>query len=273
MALGSGVAAGIAGGILFIVVLCGCYLKKNPDFLPKYTLDDKFHPIARWVIFGLMIVSWIFSVAVTASCTFLKYEDKVSLNNYGGDDYYSGGDDYYSGGYYYSGGGPSNPAYYRGFNSDEDPTNGECVPFDWSEGLMLEGALDARMLPAFIFAIVNCLATTICVIYLALMQFVFVSTERREKTWSRTRYTTVMTLFFCLFTFFLQGSLICKHYACSLGPAGVAQVFNVLFLIAIVGLLYVTPFGEAKACGSAKEDDDAEKGETEVGGEDGNEKK
>eukprot|EP00980_Cylindrotheca_fusiformis_P018455 scaffold6103_cov116-Cylindrotheca_fusiformis.AAC.1 len=76
MALSTGGIVGILIAVLVINAAGFFYLKKNPDAGPKYTLDEKFHPTARWIILGLTIVSWIFSVAATASCAFVKYETK-----------------------------------------------------------------------------------------------------------------------------------------------------------------------------------------------------
>jgi hypothetical protein len=64
-----------------------------------------------------------------------------------------------------------------------------------------------------------------------------------------------------MFTFYIQESETCDYYDCSLGGAGITQVFNVLMLIAISVMLFLTQFGEDNAMNASQktqalEDDD-----------------
>lgn len=172
----------------------------------------------RWILCLLLLLSWIFSVAATAACTFLTVElfgTEVDV----------------------------------GFNSFENPDGG-CTVFDSKE---------SRNGPAFTFAVFNCLLTTMGVVGMFLMQLIL--TRGRKRTWTALRIVMYTSMWCCLFTFYIQESESCDIYDCSLGPAGVAQVFNVLFLIAISVMLFLTPFGEdnvlkAIARRQALEDDD-----------------
>jgi hypothetical protein len=158
----------------------------------------------RWALLGLIIFSWIFSVAATAACTFLKIElfgTEVGV----------------------------------GFNAFKEPNEG-CTTID---------AAEDRNGPAFTFAVFNCLLTTLGVLGIFLMQFLL--TRGRKRTWVALRIVMYTSLWCCLFTFYIQESETCDFYDCSLGGAGIAQVFNVLMLIAISVMLFLTPFGEDNA--------------------------
>jgi hypothetical protein len=172
----------------------------------------------RWALLGLIIFSWIFSVAATAACTFLKIElfgTEVGV----------------------------------GFNAFKEPNEG-CTTID---------AAEDRNGPAFTFAVFNCLLTTLGVLGIFLMQFLL--TRGRKRTWVALRIVMYTSLWCCLFTFYIQESETCDFYDCSLGGAGIAQVFNVLMLIAISVMLFLTPFGEDNAMNANQktqvlEDDD-----------------
>jgi hypothetical protein len=155
----------------------------------------------RWVLLGLILLSWIFSVAATAACTFLKVElfgSEIGV----------------------------------GFNAYDDPNEG-CTTF---------GASENRNGPAYTFAVFNCLLTTLGVVGIFLMQFLL--TRGRKRTWLALRIVMYMSMWCCMFTFYIQESETCDYYDCSLGGAGITQVFNVLMLIAISVMLFLTPFGE-----------------------------
>eukprot|EP00980_Cylindrotheca_fusiformis_P012219 scaffold2973_cov67-Cylindrotheca_fusiformis.AAC.6 len=205
MALSTG---GLAAIILFLLLLhagamVGYYflLQKNPSAAEKCALDEKSHDIVRWVLVGLISLSWIFSVAATAACTFLTvvaYGKEIHI----------------------------------GFNSFEDGDGG-CTTF---------GSSINRNSPAFTFAVFNCLLTTAGVAGIFLLQFVL--TKGRKRTWTAMRVVMYTSLWCCLFSFYIQEGEVCDAFDCSLGGAGVTQVFNVLFLIVIAFLLFLIPFGE-----------------------------
>lgn len=77
-----------------------------------------------------------------------------------------------------------------------------------------------------------------------LLQFVLANT--RNVAWMVLRIAMYTSLWCCLFTFYIQELPTCEvvGVTCSLGPAGIAQVFNVLILIAINILLFITGCGE-----------------------------
>jgi hypothetical protein len=185
--------------------------------LTSVSLDYLNHLI-RWALLGLILLSWIFSVAATAACTFLKVElfgSEVGV----------------------------------GFNAYDDPNEG-CTTFDASEN---------RNGPAFTFAVFNCLLTTLGVVGIFLMQFLL--TRGRKRVWRALSITMYVSMWCCMFTFYIQESETCDFYDCSLGGAGIAQVFNVLMLIAISVMIFLTPFGEDNAMKASRrtqalEDDD-----------------
>eukprot|EP00980_Cylindrotheca_fusiformis_P012215 scaffold2973_cov67-Cylindrotheca_fusiformis.AAC.2 len=204
MALSTG---GLAAIILFLLLLhagamVGYYflLQKNPSAAEKFALDERFHDNARWTLVGLISVSWIFSVAATASCTFLTVQAHLVED------------------------------LHVGFNSYED---GGCITFN---------RLISSNSAAFTFAVFNCLLTTAGVAGIFLMQFVL--TKGRKRTWMALRIVMYASMWCCLFSFYIIQGKLCDMYDCSLGTAGVTQVFNVLFLIVIAVLLFLIPFGE-----------------------------
>eukprot|EP00980_Cylindrotheca_fusiformis_P014081 scaffold3682_cov70-Cylindrotheca_fusiformis.AAC.3 len=157
--------------------------------------------VHRWVLVGLISLSWIFSVAATAACTFLN------VDVYGRE-------------------------MHLGFNSFAEEDGG-CTTF---------GSSINRNSPAFTFAVFNCLLTTAGVAGIFLLQFVL--TKGRKRTWTAMRIVMYTSLWCCLFSFYIQEGAVCDTFDCSLGGAGVTQIFNVLFLIVIAFLLFLIPFGE-----------------------------
>jgi hypothetical protein len=105
------------------------------------------------------------------------------------------------------------------------------------------------------FAIFNCLLTTIGIFAIVLMRFKLA--RGRKRTWLALRIVMYLSLWCCLFTFYIRQILTCDNEIvdCSLGPAGGAQVVNVLLLISICGLLFLTDYGE----GPAEDTNDVEK--------------
>jgi hypothetical protein len=171
---------------------------------------------------GLILLSWIFSVAATAACTFLK------VGSDGG----------------------------MGLNAYDHPNEG-CTFIDDAE---------FRNNPAFTFAVFNCLLTSLGVVGIFLMQFVL--TRGRKRTWVALRIAMYVSMWCCMFTFYMLESELCDYVDCSLGGAGIAQVFNVLMLIAISGMLFLTPFDENNAMNAnqknqASEEDDGNASHTE----------
>mmetsp|Transcript_14613 Transcript_14613/g.35271 ORF Transcript_14613/g.35271 Transcript_14613/m.35271 type:complete len:267 (-) Transcript_14613:99-899(-) len=139
------------------------------------------------------------------------------------------------------------------------------------------GTGDDRFEAAFAFAVLNCLLTSIGLIVLLLIQFqVFQATNLVDSVWNALRWTLYTSLWCCLFTFYVQESAACQvaedaafagsagisglsaddlmalsqlssgydwqvETSCSLGGAGIVQVFNVLLLIGICILMMLTP--------------------------------
>eukprot|EP00980_Cylindrotheca_fusiformis_P026418 scaffold16125_cov52-Cylindrotheca_fusiformis.AAC.2 len=208
MALSTG---GLAAIILLLMLLhagtmIGYYflLQKDPSLTDKCALDEKVHGILRWVLVGLISLSWIFSVAATASCSFLNIDV------------------------------PFVGEMHFGFNSVEEDGEGGCTSFDSTR---------ERNGAAYTFAVFNCLLTTAGVVGILLLQF-FVLAKGRKRTWMALRIGMYISLWCCLFSFYIRQAPICDVLDCSLGGAGVTQVFNVLFLIVIVVLLFLIPVGE-----------------------------
>jgi len=75
--------------LLHVALLVPYYFSvmKNPSKAKKLTFEEKYHDRFRWSILGLISLSWLFSVATTAACTFLKINMKgtdtwVGMNAY-----------------------------------------------------------------------------------------------------------------------------------------------------------------------------------------------
>ena len=96
--------------------------------------------------------------------------------------------------------------------------------------------------PAFTFAVFNCLLTSLGLVGMVLMQFVL--TSARQTMWLWLRIFMYISLWCCMFTFYIQESGTCDVYDCSLGGAGIAQAFNVIWLIVACFLMFATPCGD-----------------------------
>jgi hypothetical protein len=205
------------GKTLFARAFSLCCTFEKVEIVSHLNLSQYLNHL-RWVLLGLVLLSWIFSVAATAACTFLKVElfgSEIGV----------------------------------GFNAYDDPNEG-CTTF---------GASENRNGPAYTFAVFNCLLTTLGVVGIFLMQFLL--TRGRKRTWLALRIVMYMSMWCCMFTFYIQESETCDYYDCSLGGAGITQVFNVLMLIAISVMLFLTQFGEDNAMNASQktqalEDDD-----------------
>mmetsp|Transcript_32214 Transcript_32214/g.78292 ORF Transcript_32214/g.78292 Transcript_32214/m.78292 type:complete len:304 (+) Transcript_32214:389-1300(+) len=222
MALSPG---GLAGIILFIILLHVAvlvalyfYVLKNPSKGSRFTVDDQHHGNFRWAILGLISLSWIFSVAATSACTFMK----INM--------------------------PTQTAWV-GLNAYENPVDG-CTRFV---------SIDNRNNPAFTFAVFNCLLTSLGLVGMVLMQFVV--TAGRQQLWLCLRIFMYISLWCCMFTFYIQETVTCDVYECSLAGAGIAQAFNVIWLVVACALMFVTPHGDDTGIKTAQkqqalEDDD-----------------
>lgn len=222
MALSPG---GLAGIILFIIMIHVALLVtyyfsvlRNPSKASKFTADEQYHDNFRWAALGLISLSWIFSVAATSACTFMKIDIRGQ-------------------------------EAWVGLNAYEHPQDG-CTRFT---------SIDNRNNPAFTFAVFNCLLTSLGLVGMMLMQFIL--TVQRQNVWLWLRIFMYISLWCCMLTFYIQESGTCDVYDCSLGGAGVAQAFNVIWLIVACFLLFVTPSGDDTGIRTAQkrkalEDDD-----------------
>lgn len=222
MALSPG---GLAGIILFIIlihvaVLVTYYFSilRNPSKAKKFTADDRFHENFRWAALALIALSWIFSVATTSACTFMK------INIRGQE-------------------------AWVGLNAFEHPQDG-CTRFT---------SIENRNNPAFTFGVFNCVLSSLALLWMVLMQFVL--TAARQTMWLCLRISLYISLWCCMFTFYIQESGTCDVFECSLAGAGIAQAFNVVWLVAACYLVFVTPSGDDTGIRTAQkrqalEDDD-----------------
>lgn len=160
--------------------------------------------ILRWVPLGLIPLSWVLSLVATASCSFISVDTGFTRD------------------------------LHFGFNNVD--SNDGCESFN------LGPDQDHPHAAAFTFAVANCLLTTVGVVGIVLMHFVLKC--GRERTWLALRIGMYVSLWCCLFSFHIRSYDACEIADCSLGGAGIAQVFNVLVLIAICAILFVTPFWE-----------------------------
>ncbi|CAJ1964518.1 unnamed protein product [Cylindrotheca closterium] len=119
-----------------------------------------------------------------------------------------------------------------GLNAYEHPVDG-CTRFT---------SVQNRNNPAFTFAVFNCVLTSIGIIGMVLMQFVL--TVGRQPMWLWLRIFMYISLWCCMFTFYIQETDTCDVYECSLGGAGIAQAFNVIWLVVACVLMFVTPHGD-----------------------------
>jgi hypothetical protein len=116
-----------------------------------------------------------------------------------------------------------------------------CQSFDQDiSGGMLQGNT-----VAFTFAIFNCLLTSLGLAGIVFIQFII--KNGRKGAWLGIQISMYISFWCCLFSFYLRQVLVCDSYDCSLGGAGVLQVFNVLFLICISLLLLVTDISDETA--------------------------
>jgi hypothetical protein len=166
---------------------------------------------------GLILLSWIFSIACTTACTFVKIT-QTSNGLFGYD--------------------PDQYEFSFGLRRVE--IAGECYS--------TVDTIEAHILTAFAFGVLNCLLTSAALIGVALVLFnVFKDVEKAKNVWKIMGFLMLASTWCCLFTFYIQQAVSCTGLAiyvgveCSLGDAGIAQVFNSIFLIGICVLFFVLP--------------------------------
>ena len=185
-----------------------------------------------------MFLSWIFSIACTTACTFVKV---AHSSIYLTDTYYLGlrGVEYY----------------------------GVCASGDIE---------DDRVRTAYAFAVLNILFTTIALVVCLFVVFkekvpAIKDDAMANKLWVAMGFLMLASTWCCLFTFYVQQSAVCafdsavSDLECSLAGAGVAQVFNSMFLIGICVLYFILPSptadeqaGEGNTKGKEDENDASE---------------
>ncbi|KAL3937592.1 MAG: hypothetical protein SGBAC_007332 [Bacillariaceae sp.] len=223
----SGLAVGGFIAIVIVILILNVagvigyqkFTAKNPDKAVSVKLDSGLVPKLRYGLLGLTLVSWIFSIACSSACTFVKITTTISSL------------------YYTSTVAPVESFF--GFGGVE--VAGECNSY------LLQ---DGRVLTAMAFAILNCLFTTVALIGVPLVLFNKIQDPTKaEKVWRIMGYLMFASTWCCLFTFYIQQAAGCDvinapgsvGIECSLGGAGVAQAFNSIFLIGICALFFILP--------------------------------
>lgn len=207
LAVGSFIAIVIVIAILNVAGVIGYFkfTEKNPEKAPSVNPDSELVPKLRYLLLGLIVLSWSFSIACIRACTFVNVK---TINS----EYYLG---------------------LRGFQIYE-----ECTTSDIAED---------RVRTAYAFGVINNLLTTAALIGVLLAMFnVIKDSEKANKVWEIVGYLLLASTWCCLFTFYVQQTTICDggdyfEAECSLGGAGVAQVFNSMFLIGICVLFFILP--------------------------------
>lgn len=83
---------------------------------------------------------------------------------------------------------------------------------------------------------------------MALMQFYLES--KRELVWNILRGVMAASLLCALLSFIAIDTSGCnnnEYFDCTIGAAGVAQIFNVFWLIGILVVLFILPSGDSKS--------------------------
>jgi len=210
---------GFIGIVLTMIVLNVAAVLLYNKFMSSKALpvkiDAALAPKLRYAIVGLLFLSWIFSVSCTATSTFVKITVTSSSS-------------------------------FAGFGAS---STSEA----WF-GLPDHGG-DSRVETAYAFGVINTLLTTIAMIACLLVVLpvnAIKDVNMANKIWSIMGWVMLVSTWCCLFTFYIQESVSCTSkgqafggislsLSCSLGGAGVAQVFNTMFLIGICVLFFVTP--------------------------------
>jgi hypothetical protein len=71
--------------------------------------------------------------------------------------------------------------------------------------------------------------------------------KTRQLVWLVCKIAMYCSVWCCICTFYVQEMGVCDDFGCSIGPAGVIQVFNVIFLMISSALLFVTDCGDESA--------------------------
>jgi hypothetical protein len=79
------------------------------------------------------------------------------------------------------------------------------------------------------------------------IQFILWIPDTRDKVWLAMRIIMYCSLWCAICTFYIRQTVVCDDYECSLGTAGLMQVFNVLLMIISSALLFITECGEESA--------------------------
>lgn len=178
-----------------------------------------------WVMVLLLPVSWILSIVATASCSFLT----VLVSN------------------------PLNPRedleWGIGFSRMFLPLelastfgqDGGCESLDTLTGNV---SLSPANSAAKSFAIFNTILTTIAFIGSIALTFKLTMAERRDFCYLMMRICMYISMFCCIFTFYLREDEACDVFVCSLGPQGIMQVVNVILILVIVVILFLTDAGK-----------------------------
>ncbi|CAJ1964520.1 unnamed protein product [Cylindrotheca closterium] len=226
MALSPGGLAGLLllGILMNLAIVVALYiwhyrqLKKGMVGI-KFTFSDKLHGAFRWILFALITLCWMASIAATASCNFIK----VTVP-------YVGQQIEFGMGFqkFYVPAAISNPAKCQGFASDGT------------------GYFTGNH-PAFTFAVANCLLTSVGFVGIVCIQFILRVVKTRQLVWLVCKIAMYCSVWCCICTFYVQEMGVCDDFGCSMGPAGIIQVFNVLALMISSALLFVTDCGDESA--------------------------
>jgi len=189
-------------------------IERAIDRAAPTTLDSNIVPKLRYGMLGLLSLSLIFSIACTAACTFVKIQP-TSTTSFS-----------------------SSEELFLGLHGVE--TRGVCIRGDLQ---------DNRIRAAYAFAVMNNLLTSAALIgcTLVVCSNVIQVATTANKVWKIMGFLTLASTWCCLFTFYIQETLVCTQVGmfleieCSLAGAGVAQVFNSMFLIGICVLFFILP--------------------------------
>jgi hypothetical protein len=171
-------------------------------------------------LFALIPLCCVFSIVATTACTFLE----VTIP-------YGGANIKFATGFtrFFLPAVIANPAECQSFQAD-------------GTGYFGEGNTTA-----FIFAIANCLLSFLGLVGIVCIQFILWIPDTRDKVWLAMRIIMYCSLWCAICTFYIRQTVVCDDYECSLGTAGLMQVFNVLLMIISSALLFITECGEESA--------------------------
>jgi len=229
LSVGGFIGIVIALAILNVAGVVAYYKKGMKEkIFASEVVRSELVPKLRYGLLGLLVFSWIFSIASTAACTFVKAEQNIS-SLYGVS---------------------ATATTYFGLHGAE--IRGTCHSFDTAED---------RINTAYAFAILNNLLTSAVLIGCPLVIFnVIKDVNTANKVWKIMGFLMLASTWFCLFTFYIQETTLCTGNGdlvdCSLGGAGVLQVFNSIFLIGICVLFFVLPLPASEEEGGKNEEDD-----------------